>query len=121
MSVHGQELPWALADLLSRRFRALADPTRLKLLAELQEQELTVQELTEALRTSQQNTSKHLAVLNQAGFVRRRKLGVYAHYSVSDPSTFDILALMQASLAGEMALARRALEAASGPIAEGRG
>jgi hypothetical protein len=65
--------------------------------------------------------AKHLAVLNQACFVKRRKLGVYARYSVSDPSTFDILALMQASLAGEMALARRALEGSSGPLAEGGG
>ena len=85
---------------------------RLRLLAALEERELTVQELTSALDTSQQNTSKHLAVLHQAGLVKRRKLGVYAHYSVADASVFQLLDLMRASLAGEMAVARDALDMA---------
>jgi DNA-binding transcriptional ArsR family regulator len=99
-----------MAELFARRFRALADPTRLKLLAELQGREMTVQGLTAALQTSQQNTSKHLAVLHQAGFVRRRKLGVYAHYRVPDRSTFELLELMRAGLAREVAVAREALD-----------
>jgi DNA-binding transcriptional ArsR family regulator len=99
-----------MAELFARRFRALADPTRLKLLAELQGREMTVQELTDALQTSQQNTSKHLGVLHQAGFVSRRKLGVYARYRVPEPSTFELLELMRAGLAREVAVAREALE-----------
>ena len=99
----------ALAELLAHRFRALAEPMRLRLLAALEERELTVQELTNALHSSQQNTSKHLAVLHQAGLVKRRKLGVYAHYSVADTSVFQLLDMMRACLAGEMAQARQAL------------
>jgi DNA-binding transcriptional ArsR family regulator len=99
-----------MAELFARRFRALAEPTRLKLLAELRDREMTVQELTDALRTSQQNTSKHLGVLHQAGFVSRRKLGVYARYRVPDPSTFELMELMRAGLAREVAVAREALD-----------
>lgn len=79
-----------LAELIARRFRILAQPTRILLLDELREGEATVQELTEALGASQQNVSKHLQVLLDAGIVERRKDGNHAYYAVADEGVFAL-------------------------------
>ncbi|MFT4398412.1 ArsR/SmtB family transcription factor [Gordonia lacunae] len=55
-----------------KTFAALADPTRLSLLAELARGEATVGELAEPFALSQQAISKHLKVLEEAGLVSRR-------------------------------------------------
>jgi DNA-binding transcriptional ArsR family regulator len=99
-----------LAERMARRLRVLAEPTRMMLLHELRGAELSVRELTEALDTSQQNASKHLSLLHEAGFVRRRKHGVYARYSIADQSVFALLEMVRAGLEGELAEAQQALE-----------
>ena len=53
----------------------IGEPTRIRILDRLREGDATVQDLTEALGASQQNVSKHLGVLAQAGIVGRRKDG----------------------------------------------
>jgi DNA-binding transcriptional ArsR family regulator len=68
----------------------LGDPNRVRLLDRLRAGEATVQELTEALDTSQQNVSKHLGVLAQAGIVDRRKDGNLARYRIVDDSVFEL-------------------------------
>lgn len=79
------------ADLIARRFRALADPTRLRILDLLRErQEASVGEITEALGGSQQNVSKHLAALRAEGFLARRKEGTSSLYRISDSSVLDL-------------------------------
>ena len=54
----------------------------------------TVQELQEAVGASQQNVSKHLGVLLNAGLVARRKEGNFARYEISDPVVFDLCELV---------------------------
>jgi DNA-binding transcriptional ArsR family regulator len=81
-------LPDALVDLIAYRFRLLGEPMRIKLLDRLREGSATVQELQEATRSSQQNVSKHLGVLSQAGMVTRVKQGNFVHYEVADESVF---------------------------------
>ena len=66
-------LPDELAELIARRFRVIGEPMRIRLLDRLREGEASVNELTEALGASQQNVSKHLAVLAEAGILGRRK------------------------------------------------
>lgn len=83
-------LPDPLVELVARRFRVLGEPTRIRLLDRLRDGEATVQELTEALGASQQNVSKHLQVLLDAGIVGRRKHGNSAYYSIADPSIFAL-------------------------------
>ena len=83
-------LPDDLVELIAERFRALAEPTRIKLLDRLREGEATVQELTEVIGSTQQNVSKHLGVLRQSGIVRRRKEGNFVHYSIADPGVFAL-------------------------------
>lgn len=79
------------AELIARRFLALSDPTRLRLIGLLTERrEATVGELTEVLDTSQQNVSKHLATLHAEGFVSRRKEGTSSIYAISDPAVVEL-------------------------------
>ena len=56
-------LPDELVELIARRFRVLGEPMRIRLLDHLRDGEATVGELSDALGASQQNVSKHLAVL----------------------------------------------------------
>ncbi len=79
------------AELIARRFRALSDPTRLRIIDLLRSrEEASVGELTEALGSSQQNISKHLGALLAEGFVARRKQGTSSLYRIADPGVHEI-------------------------------
>jgi DNA-binding transcriptional ArsR family regulator len=95
-------LPDDLIELIARRFHVLADPTRIKLLDLLRHGEASVQELTETIGSTQQNVSKHLGVLLQAGIVVRRKLGNYAYYSIADQGVFTLCEDVCGSLAEQV-------------------
>ena len=60
--------------------RLLADPTRVRLLALLEREELTVAELASVLHLAQPRVSTHLAKLKEAELVRDRRAGVSAYY-----------------------------------------
>jgi DNA-binding transcriptional ArsR family regulator len=79
-----------LAELIARRFRVIGEPMRIRLLDRLRGGEATVNELTESLGASQQNISKHLQVLLEAGIVGRRKQGNHAYYGVVDEGVFAL-------------------------------
>ena len=83
-------LPEPLIEVIAERFRVIGEPMRIRLLDALRDGEATVGELTERLGASQQNVSKHLGVLHQAGIVRREKQGTSVHYSIADDSVFDL-------------------------------
>ena len=79
-----------LAELVARRFRLLAEPMRIRLLDRLRDEEATVGDLADALETSQQNVSKHLAALAGAGMLGRRKEGNRVYYRIVDESVFAL-------------------------------
>ena len=74
-------------DAWSACLRVLADPTRVRLLALLESEELTVAELSAITRLAQPRVSTHLAKLKEAGLARDRRAGVSAYYR------FDALTL----------------------------
>ena len=96
-------IPEPLAELIAQRFRVLAEPTRIRLLDRLRAGEASVQELTAALETSQQNVSKHLGVLAQASVVGRRKQGTLSLYRITDESVFAVCEHVCGSLARQAA------------------
>jgi DNA-binding transcriptional ArsR family regulator len=61
------------AGLIAERLRVLGQPLRVKLIDHLAARTTTVQELVEALGTTQQNISQHLGILRRAGIVARHK------------------------------------------------
>ncbi|HET7930045.1 MAG TPA: metalloregulator ArsR/SmtB family transcription factor [Rhodanobacteraceae bacterium] len=73
-------------DLVSATalLRLLSDPTRVRLLALLRREELTVAELSAVLRLAQPRVSTHLAKLKEAGLVRDRRAGVSAYYRFNE-------------------------------------
>jgi DNA-binding transcriptional ArsR family regulator len=74
------------SEEIAQRFRALADPTRLRILDLLQRRgETAVGEIAAGISASQQNVSKHLSVLRAERLVARRKLGTSSLYRVADP------------------------------------
>jgi DNA-binding transcriptional ArsR family regulator len=83
-------LPDPLIELVAQRFRVLGEPMRIKLLDRLRDGDATVKELQQALGASQQNVSKHLAILHAAGMVARTKHGNHARYSIADPAVFEL-------------------------------
>lgn len=76
----------ALVELVAERFRTIGEPTRIRILEHLREGESSVQDLTAALGGTQQNVSKHLALLQRAGIVGRRRDGTFAYYRITDAS-----------------------------------
>jgi len=67
-------------DAWSTCLKVLSDPTRVRLLALLEREELTVAELAAITRLAQPRVSTHLARLKEADLVRDRRAGVSAYY-----------------------------------------
>jgi len=83
-------LPEPIAELVARRFRVIGEPMRIRILDRLRDGEATVSELTAFLGTSQQNVSKHLGVLHEAGILARRKQGTSTLYAIADDSVLGL-------------------------------
>lgn len=83
-------LPDSLIEIIAERFRVIGEPMRIRILDALRDGEASVGGLTGRLGASQQNVSKHLGVLHQAGIVRREKQGTFVLYSIADETVFDL-------------------------------
>jgi len=105
-------LPDALVELVARRFRVIGEPMRIRLLDHLRAGEATVQELAEAVGASQQNVSKHLGVLHDAGIVARRKDGTQVFYRVVDDGVFELCETVCGSVQRQVAELNAILEGA---------
>jgi ubiquinone/menaquinone biosynthesis C-methylase UbiE len=68
---------------LTRMLKALADSTRLRILAAVAEDELSVGEIREVVDSVQSAVSRNLAILREAGFVRDRREGTNVYFSLS--------------------------------------
>ncbi len=86
----------------ARRFQLLGEPVRLDILNNIQAAgEMNVQELIDATLQNRANISKHLRLLATEGMVSRRKDGLYAYYSISDPSLAAICLLVCGQIRNE--------------------
>jgi len=76
---------------LADRFQALADPTRLRIVALLRLMELSVGELAQVLGQSQPRVSRHLKILADAGVLDRRKEGSWVFLTLAEADRVDPL------------------------------
>lgn len=83
-------------DTVAKFFRALGDPTRLRLLEYLLKEEHSVNECVAHVGLSQGRVSTHLACLADCGYVQVRRSGRHAFYRVTDPRVADLVSLAQA-------------------------
>ncbi|MEJ7863267.1 MAG: metalloregulator ArsR/SmtB family transcription factor [Pyrinomonadaceae bacterium] len=84
--------------MIASRFRVLSDPMRLKILHTLDDKEMNVSDLVEAIGAGQANVSKHLGVMLDAAIVSRRKEGLNSFYKVSDETIFELCDVVCARL-----------------------
>jgi len=105
----------ARSDLVAKYFRALGDPTRLRILGLLRaEGELSAGALTRRLGQAQPKVSNHLACLRWCGFVSTRREHRVVFYRLADQRVAAILDLAQGLLddnAGHVAACCRIREA----------
>lgn len=83
-------------------FRALGNPTRVRILQLLREGERSVGALQEALDLDSSAASQHLAALRRQGFVTSRREGTSVYYRVSDPRTLQLLELAREIIAATL-------------------
>lgn len=108
------------AELIAPRFRALGDPTRLRILDLLRRGgEIPVTEIAAEVESSQQNVSKHLAVLLAVGFVTRRKVGTSSLYRIGDPAPHEICARITEGLTAQLSDQIRATVGSAGTSTAG--
>jgi ArsR family transcriptional regulator len=75
---------------VDQMFKALADPTRIRILGLLSAGEICVCHIHESLRLPQSLVSRHLAYLRRAGLVEARKEGLWVHYRIA-PRRDDLM------------------------------
>jgi DNA-binding transcriptional ArsR family regulator len=114
MSVPGREPTPALLARVASRFRALAEPARLAILHTLTDGPCTVSELVERSGLAQATVSKHLQQLLAAGFVSRRREGLFAWYALADDRVLALCELMCDRLADELAEEQAVLRGTAG-------
>jgi ArsR family transcriptional regulator len=86
-------------EMLAQRMKAVADPTRLRIVKHLMGGEQCVNDIVKAVGGSQANVSKHLRVLRQAGYVGARRDKGRVYYVLADRSIVQVCDLMCGSLA----------------------
>jgi DNA-binding transcriptional ArsR family regulator len=81
-------------ERVASMFRAFGEGTRLAILQELKDGEMTVSEMVDRMPTSQANVSKQLKGLHDAGLLSRRKQGARVLYQIADPMVFELCRLV---------------------------
>jgi DNA-binding transcriptional ArsR family regulator len=83
---------------LANRFKALAEPTRLQIIAAICDQERSVQEICNITGLPQGNVSKHLRIMKEAGVLTSRREGVWRFYRVIDTELLALCARTRKSI-----------------------
>ncbi|NMF90147.1 ArsR/SmtB family transcription factor [Aromatoleum petrolei] len=82
-------------ETAARALKAIAHPLRLKILCVLGGNEVCVQDIVEAVGTSQSNISQHLAILRDKAVLQTRKDANRVYYRICDQRTLQLIALMR--------------------------
>lgn len=85
----------ALYEARTKIIKAMAHPTRLFIVEELDKQERCVNELTEMIGADMSTVSKHLSVLKNAGLVGDRKSGTNIYYFLKTPCILGFLGCVE--------------------------
>ena len=91
-------------DQLQKVFKTLSDPTRIRILRLLEQEELVVQEIMDVLGMAQSRVSRHLAILREAGLILDSRDGTYVSYRFAIPDEgpwCDAWALVKRNLSGD--------------------
>ena len=87
-------------ETAARALKAISHPLRLKILCVVGGDETCVQDIVEAVGTSQSNISQHLAILRDKGVLLTRKDANRVYYRVGDQRTLQLIVLMREVFCG---------------------
>ena len=93
--------------------KAMANPTRLKILSSLQQGEQSVQALAKRLKVRKANLSQHLAVLRQRGIVDTRRDGLNMYYRCANPKMLKACEILKEVLLEQLAEGGRLIKQVS--------
>ncbi len=99
----------------------LANPTRLKILNTLREQEMAAGDLARKVGVRKANLSQHLAVLRERKIVVARREGTMIHYRIANPKILRAFDIMREILFEQLAEGSRILRAYGSPAAKIQG
>lgn len=89
----------------AKLFKALSDPSRLRILKMLQSKVLCVCEIKDVLGLATSTVSEHLSILKRSGFILEEKDGKWVNYMLnmnsSDPTVVSILSMLPFWLSGD--------------------
>ncbi len=97
----GDELDHVFA-VVARYFGVLSEPTRLKILHTICQDERSVSAIVEETGATQTNVSRHLALMLHAGVVSRRREGNTVYYRVANPEFVEICRSVCVQIAGRI-------------------
>ncbi len=87
-------------QIAARALKAISHPLRLKILCIVGDQEVCVQDIVDAVGTSQSNISQHLAILRDKGVLATRKDANRVFYRVADQRTLQLIGMMREVFCG---------------------
>ena len=87
-------------ESVARYFSVLGEPTRLRILHALCQEEKCVNEIIKVTALAQANVSRHLGLMYQAGMLSRRREGTQIFYKVADPMYVELCRTVSAQVAG---------------------
>ncbi len=82
-------------DRAATSLKAMSHPLRLKILCVLGDKSISVQDIVEAVGTSQSNISQHLAIMRDKGILETEKQANKVFYRVSDAGTLRLIGVMR--------------------------
>ena len=82
-------------EIAAKALKSIAHPLRLKILCVIGDQEACVQEIVDAVGTSQSNISQHLAILREKDVLVTRKEANRVFYRVGDARTLQLIGMMR--------------------------
>lgn len=87
-------------ETAARALKAISHPLRLKILCVVGDEEVCVQDIVDAVGTTQSNISQHLAILRDKGVLQTRKDANRVYYRVADARTLQLIVLMREVFCG---------------------
>ena len=88
--------------VVARYFSVLSEPTRLRIMHTICQEERSVTAIVAATGFTQTNVSRHLALMHSVGVVGRRREGNAVYYQITDPEFVEICRTVCVRIAGQI-------------------
>ena len=89
-------------DAVAAYFSVLSEPTRLRIVHAICEEEKPVSQIVDEIGATQTNVSRHLSLMFRSGVLARRKDGNQVYYRVADAAMVEICRSVCNQIAGRM-------------------